>query len=175
MPGPYDFSPGVNGPQYPGWQEPARGNSGPMGGMGQGQMPSGQPQFQPYSQPSQPNISKSPPYPSAQSSRQSNGPSYIMGRFIESIDEVTPGEIPMDGSVVIFPLMDYSAIYLKTWFKNGDLKEFCFIPKEPIVEAQKVTDQSNFDRIFTQLDEMRGILLESRTAPAEKPKKGDNK
>ena len=42
----------------------------------------------------------------------------LPGRVVNNLDEITPQEVPMDGSVSLFPQQDYSAIYAKTWTKD---------------------------------------------------------
>ena len=48
----------------------------------------------------------------------------IPGRLVNNLDEITPQEVPMDGSVSLFPQNDYSAIYAKTWTKDGTILKF---------------------------------------------------
>lgn len=55
----------------------------------------------------------------------------IPGRLVNNLDEITPQEVPMDGSVSLFPQADYSAIYAKTWTKDGTIATVKFIPEQP--------------------------------------------
>ena len=52
----------------------------------------------------------------------------IPGRLVNNLDEITPQEVPMDGSVSLFPQADYSAIYAKTWTKDGTIATVKFVP-----------------------------------------------
>ena len=54
----------------------------------------------------------------------------IPGRLVNNLDEITPQEVPMDGSVSLFPQQDYSAIYAKTWTKDGTIATMKFIPEK---------------------------------------------
>ena len=73
----------------------------------------------------------------------------IPGRTINDPGEVTPQEVPMDGSVSLFPKNDYSCIYAKTWNKDGTIATIRFIP-EPINAEPMKTD--SYDDILTKID-----------------------
>lgn len=61
----------------------------------------------------------SPVMPSSISYPQNNLRSVIPGRSVASVEEIVPGEVPMDGGLAIFPKSDGSAIYVKSF--NGDM------------------------------------------------------
>lgn len=62
-------------------------------------------------------IMQSPQQPEAQ----------FVGRYIQSIDEVMPREVPMDGRAAIFPTQSLEEIYLKAWDRTGSIKTFRYI------------------------------------------------
>lgn len=66
-------------------------------------------------------------------------PSMLPGRQIANADEITPQEVPMDGSVSLFPQQDYSCIYAKTWTKEGTIATLKFVPEQP----QTATEQKS--------------------------------
>lgn len=43
----------------------------------------------------------------------------LPGRLVNDISEVQINEVPMDGSINVFPLRDLSHVYLKFWDNNG--------------------------------------------------------
>ena len=51
-----------------------------------------------------------------------NRPRTIPGRMIYSPDEIMPQEVPMDGSVSLFPMHDWSCVYGKWWTSNGQIQ-----------------------------------------------------
>ena len=65
-----------------------------------------------------------PGYAGFNNFQRSIRPSTIPGRLVNNLDEITPQEVPMDGSVSLFPQNDYSAIYAKTWTKDGTILKF---------------------------------------------------
>lgn len=53
--------------------------------------------------------------------RQAPVPS-LSGRMVNSIDEISIQEVPMDNSISVFPQTDWKTIYTKTWTKEGTIK-----------------------------------------------------
>lgn len=82
-------------------------------------------------------------------------PTAIPGRLVASADEIMPQEVPMDGSVSLFPQNDYSCIYAKTWTKEGTIATVRFIPEQPQNgEPQKSPLEMRLDSIEQKLDAM---------------------
>lgn len=71
----------------------------------------------------------------------------IPGRIVKSIDDITPNEIPMDGSIGVFPQADNSCVYLKQWGSDGTIHTVKYVP---VVET---TDDSNQNGSKTNLDD----------------------
>ena len=94
----------------------------------------------------------------------------IPGRLVNNLDEITPQEVPMDGSVSLFPQNDYSAIYAKTWTKDGTIATVKFIPEQPQMEPQKYPLEERLDRIDQRFDKLEKML-----SNRNKPKKPYNK
>lgn len=94
----------------------------------------------------------------------------IPGRLVNNLDEITPQEVPMDGSVSLFPQNDYSAIYAKTWTKDGTIATVKFVPEQPQMEPQKSPLEERLDRIDQRFDRLEKML-----SNRNKPKKPYNK
>lgn len=82
----------------------------------------------------------------------------IPGRLVNNLDEITPQEVPMDGSVSLFPQNDYSAIYAKTWTKDGTIATVKFVPEQPHMEPQKSPLEERLDRIDQRFDRLEKML-----------------
>ena len=85
----------------------------------------------------------------------------IPGRIIQSIDEVTPNEIPMDGNIGVFVKEDLSIIYIKRWTKDGTIKTFEYPIMIPATEEQqnKEKEQENtLNLILQRFDKIENIL-----------------
>lgn len=85
----------------------------------------------------------------------------ILGHMITNPNEITPQEIPMDGSISLFPMQDGSAVYGKYWDNNGQLKTMRFIP-ENVEQPQQETDpvvaamNERFDTLEKLIRDQRG-------------------
>lgn len=98
-------------------------------------------------------------------------PSVIPGRLVHNLDEITPQEVPMDGSVSLFPQNDYSAIYAKTWTKDGTIATVKFIPEQSQTAApQKSPIEERLDKIDQRFDRLEKML-----SNRNKPRKPYNK
>lgn len=82
----------------------------------------------------------------------------IPGRLVNNLDEITPQEVPMDGSVSLFPQNDYSAIYAKTWTKDGTIATVKFVPEQSQMEPQKSPLEERLDRIDQRFDKLEKML-----------------
>lgn len=58
----------------------------------------------------------------------------LNGKVVDSVDRITANDVPMDGSVAIFPKKDMSEIYLKSWTPNGTIATVVF---KPVLEEQQ--------------------------------------
>lgn len=94
----------------------------------------------------------------------------LSGRVINNSDEITPQEVPMDGSVSLFPQQDYSCIYAKTWTKEGTIATMKFVPEQPQMEPQKSPIEERLDKIDQRFDRLEKML-----SNRNKPKKPYNK
>ena len=83
--------------------------------------------------------------------QQSTGAAPLTGRTVRSAQEVTPQEVPMDGTLALFPLADGTAIIGKRWTPEGTISEVRYVPEitEPRQEAPSFES--------TVLDRLSGI------------------
>lgn len=83
----------------------------------------------------------------------------LSGRVINNSNDITPQEVPMDGSVSLFPQQDYSCIYAKTWTKEGTIATMKFVPEQPVTtEPQKSPIEERFDKIDQRFDKLEKML-----------------
>lgn len=84
-------------------------------------------------------------------------PPSIRGRLVQSVEEIRPNEVPMDGSVSYFPQSDLSCIYAKQWQPNGTIATQRYvldIPKQP--DAQP--EQNSMNEILEKLSNIQQRL-----------------
>ena len=95
---------------------------------------------------------QSPGYSGFNNFQRPTMPAMIPGRLVANADEITPQEVPMDGSVSLFPQNDYSCIYAKTWTKEGTIATMKFVPEQPQnAEQQKSPLELRLDSIDQRL------------------------
>nr|DAP01730.1 MAG TPA: hypothetical protein [Caudoviricetes sp.] len=52
----------------------------------------------------------------------------IHGKFIQMPENIVANDVPMDGSVAIFPMQDMSSIFVKSWGADGKIATVVFKP-----------------------------------------------
>lgn len=104
-----------------------------------------------YTMPQYPNYRQNPygqpfrqqPTPQYQAPQNTIAPLPLQGRTVQSAEEITPNEVPMDSSVSFFPLADGSAIIAKTWASDGTIKTFRYVMEQPITQDSENQNESN--------------------------------
>ena len=87
------------------------------------------PQYPQNNQPFQNSYYQMPSY--YQQTPQTKTNKTFQGRFVNTIDEVTPNDVPMDGNLYPFILNDGSRVYGKRWNSKGQIETVTYIP-EPV-------------------------------------------
>lgn len=77
-------------------------------------------------------------YPSL--SAFSNTRPTIPGRKVNGIEDIMPNEIPMDGTVSLFPKADFSCIFAKQWNSDGTISTVTFVPHSPNAQPSNGSD-----------------------------------
>lgn len=84
-------------------------------------------------------------------------PSYIPGKMINSLQDIVPQEVPMDGSAAVFPTSDLSCIYLNAWGSDGLIKTFKYI-QDPTEQGQKSPEVQFQETILQRLDSIEELV-----------------
>lgn len=79
-------------------------------------------------------------------------PTTIQGKSVDSIEVVKATDIPLDGSVSYFPLVDGTAIYTKQLQQDGTSK---------IITYKQVSDENNDEKIVYVTPEELNKAIES--------------
>lgn len=77
----------------------------------------------------------------------------IVGRWVETFEEIKPQEVPMDGGMYFFPQTDYSCVYAKYWDNNGQLMSFRFLP-EKVEQPSKQTGSAEMSDILNGYEQI---------------------
>lgn len=99
--------------------------------------------------------------------------SYIYGRPVAAPNEITPQEVPMDGTIALFPMQDLSCVYAKTWGADGTIKTMRFVPEPANDPQNEGQTEGSMDALFAslnqRLDKIEKML--TRKPYHNKPKK----
>lgn len=86
----------------------------------------------------------------------------LSGRIVKSIEEIVPNEVPMNGSVAVFPCSDFSSIYVKGWNPDGTISTIQYTPVK--TEQQDEQPSITLNDIMEQLTNIQDILKPKKTS-----------
>ena len=52
----------------------------------------------------------------------------LNGKVVQAVEQITANDVPMDGSVAVFPKQDMSEIYAKSWNADGTIRTVVYKP-----------------------------------------------
>ena len=59
--------------------------------------------------------------------------------MVNSVEEVTANDVPMNAPFAIFPKADGSEVYIKSWSANGLIQTVTYKPQ--LEEAERITER----------------------------------
>ena len=75
-------------------------------------------------------------------------PKILNGMMVPSMESIAANDVPMDGTISVFPKQDLSEIYIKKWEPNGTIKTIIYKPlKEETLSARSTDDISIADTL----------------------------
>ena len=113
------------------------------------------------------------PYPASSAQTPAYPIPQITGRLIRSIDEVTPQEVPMNGSPGVFPLQDMSAIFVKAWTKEGNIATVRFVPETPEEKTAPTNLEARLDAFDKRFDKLERMLSKKPYKPMRKENRNE--
>ena len=110
-----------------------------------------------------------PTYPAINNGYQQQGPTLqsmsqgqitpVLGRWIDSPNEITPKDVPMDGTIALFPSRKGDVIYAKAWDSNGAIATIEF---QQVKNEQSNTQPSEYSAIMEKLSKIEEKLNNRR-------------
>lgn len=90
-------------------------------------------------------------------SQPTNQPSMIPGRMVNSINDIVPVEVPMDGNTTYFPTSDGEVIHACYWTREGKIETVNYIREKPNrpPALTMVPNEEGLNMIMARLDEMQ--------------------
>lgn len=87
---------------------------------------------------------------------QQNAPQILNGKIVSDAESIIPNDVPMDGSMALFPKQDMSEIYGKSWNANGTIKTVIYRP----ITDDSTNNQSNTEKAQIGLseDDMEAVM-----------------
>lgn len=85
----------------------------------------------------------------------------IPGKTITNPNEILPQDVPMDGSVGLFPVQDHSCIYAKAWNSNGTIATVKYVPEQTIAQPAP-TPAISLETVSNKLDRIEKMLKQRR-------------
>lgn len=96
-------------------------------------------------------------------------PKGLSGRTVQSVMDVTPSEVTMDGTVSWFPAQDGSMVWAKAWAPDGTIRTTAYAPVTPEpAPAQGEGQNPVLEGILERL-----TAIEAALAPKKKRKEAD--
>lgn len=95
----------------------------------------------------------------------------LCGRMVNSVEEVTANDVPMNAQFAIFPKADGSEVYIKSWGANGLIQTVTYKPQldGKQNELPKEDTETLFAPIMERLDQIEAKITQSqRTTRAKK-------
>lgn len=88
---------------------------------------------------------------------QSQQPIGIAGRTVQSVEQITANEVPMDGSLAFFPRQDMTEIYAKQWNADGTIKTVIY---RPVIDNAVNSQGNNQNQQITIPDEVTKVFMD---------------
>lgn len=117
------------------------------------------------------------PTPQMQFSQQFSN---LNGKVVESVENITASDVPMDGTFAVFPKKDISEVYVKYWTGDGKIATVTFQPVLAPQSSNLPSDQKQIgfedlndvlDRLTNKVDNLYTKLDEFLKPKAQKSKK----
>ena len=116
------------------------------------------------------------PYPSNNFQIPANPPAPFVGRFIDSLDEVVPNEIPTDGRPGYFPTRNLEEVYFKVWKSDGSIKTLRYVLDPSFNPTPPPQTEISMTSLLARIDDLEKKLADSQaenTGRKNSPKGGD--
>ena len=89
----------------------------------------------------------------------------------DSVD-IPPNDVPMDGTVSLFPTEDYSCIFAKQWNKDGKITTTKFVP---VPEDEEYAPTPGFeDEMRSRMDELKSLIQQNRSSYKKQYRNNNN-
>lgn len=93
------------------------------------------------------------------SPQQSYNQFALNGRVIQTINEVVPNDVKMDGSVSFFPVMNGSEIYAMRWSQDGSrIEHVRYVPENVPADQNAKSSEQMIPLILERLEALETLI-----------------
>lgn len=100
-------------------------------------------------------------------------PQTIFGKVVQNESQITPNDVPMDGTIALFPLQDYSKIIAKQWTQNGTISTVTYSPDTR--NDQNGSTSLTIDELSKQFNDRFDQIEDLLTSPSKSATKDVSK
>ena len=104
---------------------------------------------QPYGEQNYNNYNQSNQQPVTQTAKFN-----IAGKFVNTVNEILPQDVPMDGSRSVFPTYDGNTIFVKYWNPDGTISTVKYDKADPIAPLTDSSEDSKWGAIRYELESL---------------------
>ena len=83
-------------------------------------------------------------------------------KIVNRLEDITPNDVPMDGTPAVFPLQDFSKIIVKRWDANGFIQTTAYTPILDVKNQQAVNCATDEEKIKIDVSEDVREVFETR-------------
>lgn len=80
--------------------------------------------------------------------------SMISGRMVNDVKDIYPNEVPMDGSIGVYPENNGGHIYTKQWTPEGTINTVSYVPEIP--QAQQMAIMNDIVERLERIERLIG-------------------
>lgn len=82
----------------------------------------------------------------------------LNGKVVQTVENITANDVPMDGSIALFPRQDMTEIYAKAWQSDGTIRTVVYkavLEQQPnnTTQEMKNVEYENFNKVLEGISE----------------------
>lgn len=81
------------------------------------------------------------------------------------LEDIRPNEVPSDGTVSLFMMNDYSAVYAKAVNQQGTIDTVKYVPEKPVEQVVQNGSTDFNQLVLSRLDNIEKMIAQNRNKP----------
>lgn len=83
----------------------------------------------------------------------------LLGKWVNSFDDIKPMDVPMDGSICFFPQADRSCIYAMVWSNDGTITPYRFLPERNESVSVQQTGTPEINSVISSFENVGNMMV----------------